>query len=106
MVGNATLLCILYFVVAISVEAVRRIWTFRWSERMSLALESLAARTFELLGLMAPLRRAYVYGQLSEFWARVLFGLTTVVVIFALAAVVGFGMWLLRLAYERKMSGP
>ncbi|MFZ5470804.1 MAG: hypothetical protein ACOZIN_15370 [Myxococcota bacterium] len=102
MLGNATLLTFVYLSIALTVELVRRLFTPRWAERLALALESLPARTLELVGLFRPLRRAYAYGELSEFWVRMAFGATTIAIIFAMALLVGAGMWLLRRAFELK----
>jgi hypothetical protein len=102
MLGNATLLSIIYLVVAVLIEATRRYLNFRWSERASLAMESLPARVLDLLHLMAPLRREYVYGNLSEVVVRLVFGVTTVAIIFLMALVVGGGMWALRMLWEKR----
>ncbi|MBI3184615.1 MAG: hypothetical protein HYZ28_20965 [Myxococcales bacterium] len=102
MFGNASLMSALYLSAAVLSEVARRTWGTRWSERASLAFESLPARALELVGLLAPLRRQYAYGALSEVWVRVIFGLTSVAIIFAMAAAVGAGMWALRVLWERK----
>lgn len=101
--GNASLLSAVYLAAAVGVEAVRRCCSLRWSERASFAFESLPARALELLGALPELRRLYVYGSLSEPWLRLLFGLTSVAIIFLLALVVGGGMWLLRAGWERRV---
>lgn len=104
MLGNATLLSLVYLGAAVVVDGVRRLYNPRWSERASLAMESLPARVLELLGLMGPLRRGYVYGAMNELTVRMVFGATTILIIFALAIFVGAGMWGLRALWERRIA--
>ena len=96
MSGNAFLLSILYLLVGIGVEAARRLWPSILLQRLSLSLDSLPARALELTGLMRPLRDAYFAGKVSESMVRLVFGATTIVVIFLLAVVVGVFMGSLR----------
>lgn len=99
---NATLLSALYLFAASVVEIIRRQWNPRWVERISLSLEAFPARTLELFGLFEPMVRLYVHGDLSNTQVRLIYGLTTVLVIFALGAAVGAVMWLIaRLAGRR-----
>lgn len=106
MLGNATLLSGVYLLAAVAVEAVRRYHTTRWSEKASLAIEALPARVLELCGLLAPLRRAYVYGDLPNWAVRVAFGATAVALIFAMALLVGAGMWSIRKWWESRTQLP
>jgi hypothetical protein len=106
MLGNATLLSLLYLVAAIAIEVVRRYFSTRWSEKASLAMESLPARALEMVGLLAPLKRSYVYGSMSEFMVRLIFGTTTVAIIFLMALLVGAGMWTIRMIWERQTKLP
>ena len=94
--GNAFLLSILYLLVGIGVEGARRVWPSILLQRLSLSLDSLPARALELVGLMGPLRDAYFTGKLSESMVRLAFGVTTIVIIFVLALVVGLFMGTLR----------
>lgn len=96
MSGNAFLLSVLYLVVGIAVELTRRVWPSRLVQRLSLSLDSLPARALELLGWMEPLREAYYAGRVSEVTLRLVFGFTTIVIIFLLAVVVGVFMGSLR----------
>ncbi|HLM43032.1 MAG TPA: hypothetical protein VK458_04145 [Myxococcaceae bacterium] len=96
MSGNAFLLSILYLVVGIGVEGARRVWPSILLQRLSLSLDSLPARALELVGLMRPLREAYFAGELSEVMVRLAFGVTTLIIIFLLAVVVGVVMGTLR----------
>ena len=106
MLANATLLSGVYLVAAVGVEAVRRFHTTRWSEKASLAIEALPARALELCGLLAPLRRAYVYGNLPEWVVRLVFGATAIAIIFAMALMVGAGMWSIRKWWESRTQLP
>jgi hypothetical protein len=94
--GNAFLLSVLYLLVGIGVEGARRLWPSIFLQRLSLSLDSLPARALELVGGMQPLRDAYFTGRISEFKLRLVFGLTTIVIIFLLAVVVGLLMGSLR----------
>lgn len=93
--ANASVLSGLYLLVAIGAEWVRRTWNPRWVERVSRSLEEFPARTLDLFGLFDPLRRAWVEGQISPLGVRFIYGLTTIVVIFALGLAVGGVMWLI-----------
>lgn len=104
MVGNATLLSLVYLAVGTAVELVRRFYPARWVDRAGLVLDSLPARTLELVGAMVPLRTAYGYGQLSEMQLRIIFSLTTIVIIFGMALIVGAGMWLVRRIIYRRYA--
>lgn len=92
---NATVLSALYLTVAAMVELTRRFSSARWAERASFALEVFPARSLDFLGLFEPMRRAWIQGRLSDAQVRVLYGATTVVLIFGLGLVVGVGMWAL-----------
>lgn len=106
MSANAFLLSILYLLVGILVEGVRRVWPVGFVRRMSLSLDSLPARALELVGAMQPLRDAYFSGRISEFSVRLVFGITTVLIIFLLAVVVGVFMGTLRGALMRWARRP
>ena len=96
MSGNAFLLSILYLAVGLGVEAARRLWPSLFLQRLSLSLDSLPARVLELVGLMQPLRDAYFSGRVPEYALRLIFGATTVAIIFVLAVGVGLVMGTLR----------
>lgn len=102
--GNAFLLSVIYLLVGIVVEGARRLWPSIFLQRLSLSLDSLPARGLELLGLLQPLRTAYFTGRISEFKLRLVFGLTTIVIIFLLAVVVGVLMGSLRSLALRQTS--
>ncbi len=102
--GNAFLLSVLYLLVGIVVEGARRVWPSIFLQRLSLSLDSLPARALELVGLMHPLREAYFSGQIRESVVRLVFGATTIVIIFLLAVVVGLFMGSLRSLVLRKAS--
>lgn len=91
---NATMLSGVYLVAGALVEVVRRTWNPRWAERLSLSLEAFPARMLELLGLFEPLRRAWLDGQLKDVHVRLIYGLTTVSLIYSLGLLVGGAMWL------------
>jgi hypothetical protein len=90
---NAALLSGLYLAFGVFVEVVRRVWNARWAERMSLALEAFPARTLELFGLFDPIRRAWVENKLSGQEVRMIYGGTTVLIIFSIGTIVGLAMW-------------
>ncbi len=94
--GNAFLLSVLYLLVGIVVEGARRVRPSVFLQRLSLSLDSLPARALELVGWMEPLREAYFSGLISESVLRLVFGATTIVIIFLLAVVVGVFMGSLR----------
>jgi hypothetical protein len=100
--GNAFILSVLYLVLGIAVELGRRFHPSRFLQRLSLSLDSLPARALELVGALGPLRDAYLDGRVSELTVRLVFGLTTLVVIFLLALLVGLAGWSLRNALERR----
>ncbi|WNG49590.1 hypothetical protein F0U60_39810 [Archangium minus] len=104
--GNAFLLSVLYLLVGIVVEGARRLRPSPFLQRLSLSLDSLPARALELTGLMHPLREAYFSGRITEPVLRLVFGATTVVIIFLLAVVVGLFMGTLRGLAMRKGSRP
>lgn len=98
---NATLLSVVYLTVSLFVEGARRFTSFSWAERLSLALDAFPARVLEATQLLWPVRRALIDDTLNAFTVRLVFGLTSIVVIFALAAAVGAVMWLGRWAFSR-----
>ncbi|HET9449405.1 MAG TPA: hypothetical protein VFO83_00910 [Aggregicoccus sp.] len=100
--ANAFVLSVLYLLVGIAVELARRVHPSRFLQRLSLSLDSLPARALDFLNLLAPLREAYLAGQVSELGVRLVFGATTLVVIFVLALAVGVAGWSLRGALERR----
>ena len=104
MVGNASLLSVIYLSAGVAIEALRRIHPAPWMERGSLALDSLPARVLDLLGALAPLRDAYVYGHVSEIALRLIFGATVVGVIFAMAFALGIAMWIGRWFWARQVA--
>ena len=103
---NASILSGLYLLVAIAVELVRRTWNPRWVERVSRSLEDFPARTLELFGLFEPLRSAWVEGKISPLGVRLIYGLTTILVIFALGLAVGGVMWLIGRLAARPRGTP
>ncbi len=103
MSGNAFLLSVVYLLVGTVVEGARRLWPdSAFLQQFSLSLDSLPARALELVGLMQPLRAAYLDNQVSPFRLRLVFGVTTIVIIFLLALVVGMVMGSLRGYLERR----
>jgi len=87
--ANAALLSALYLGVATAVEVMRRVWNPRWVDRLSFSLEAFPARTLELFGLFEPLHQAWVEDRVSQLEVRLIYGLTTVFIIFALGSLVG-----------------
>jgi hypothetical protein len=93
-VQNATLLSALYLAAATALEGIRRVWNPRWAEKACLAMEAFPARALDVVGLLDFVKKEYAWGALTQFHVRLIFGLATIAVIFLLAIVVGFGMWL------------
>ncbi|MFZ5441522.1 MAG: hypothetical protein ACOZQL_16060 [Myxococcota bacterium] len=101
--ANATLLSGLYLLVAVSVEVIRRVWNPRWVDHLALALEAFPARTLALLGLFEPIRRAFSEQKIGSLEVRLIYGLTTVGVIFTLGLLVGVVMWIIARAASRRL---
>ena len=89
---NAALLSIVWLALATAVEVARRYTSWRWPERVVLAIEAFPTRLLDVLGLVPPMREAFVHGQLAPWQVRVVLGLVTVAVIAALALGVGLVM--------------
>lgn len=105
MFGNATLLSVVYLMAGVAVETLRRFWPSNWIYRAAIVLDSLPARTLDLVGLMEPLRAGNAYGHISDWVLRLIFSGTTIAIIFLMALIVGAGMWLLRrFLYRRYME--
>lgn len=100
--SNAFLLSVIYLLVGIAVEGVRRLYPTRFIQRLSLSLDSLPARALEFTGWMEPLRTKYLNGQIPDYQVRLIFGVTTVVIIFLLAFAVGLLVGSLRGYMERR----
>lgn len=100
--SNAFLLSIIYLLTGIGVELARRFYPSRLVQQLSLSLDSLPARALELVGALEPLRSAYLDGRISDAQVRLVFGVTTIAVIFILAFVVGLLVGGLRSYVERR----
>jgi hypothetical protein len=107
MAASASFASVVYLGFGLVLEVIRRNTGWRVAERVSLGLDRLPAQALESCGLMRALRALYADGQLSEFWVRVVFGVTTVVIIFLIALGVGLFMWPLRLLMRSEVrSAP
>jgi hypothetical protein len=93
--NNATLLTVIYFFTATAIEGARRLFGWGWTERVSEHLERFPAGVLQTLGVLLPLRSAFIDERLSLLSVRLIFGLTTVAVFFLTAALVGTAMWAL-----------
>lgn len=102
MAGNAFLLSVIYLLVGIAVEVARRVYPSTFVQRLSLSLDALPAKALEFIGAMEPLRRIYLNGKMAEYQVRLIFGVTTVIIIFLLAFVVGLLVGGLRSYVERR----
>jgi hypothetical protein len=100
--ANAFILSVIYLLLGIGVELARRVHPSRFLQRLSLSLDSLPARALDVLGVLGPLREAYLEGRVSELGVRLVFGATTLAVIFLLALAVGLAGWSVRGALERR----
>ncbi|MBK7862335.1 MAG: hypothetical protein IPJ65_27750 [Archangiaceae bacterium] len=90
---NATVLSVAYLLVAMGVEASRKWFPFRWTDRAALTVEWIPARTLDWFGLYEPIRNAVVEDRMSIFAVRLVFGATSVAAIFGVAVAVGAMMW-------------
>ena len=106
-VGNALLLAAAYFAVGLLVETLRRFYPARSVLTVSFALDALPARVLSILGLLEPLRDAYLGGRLTEAGLRAVFGCTALAVIFLLATVLGLvTAWVRRLFHRNEIPFP
>jgi hypothetical protein len=107
MIGNSFLLSAIYLCGGLLVEAIRRIHPTETIIRLSFALDRLPAGVLDAAGLLGPLREAYLREDVGALSLRLVFGFTTVALIFALAVVVGAVMWIaLRLQPRRRAGWP
>ena len=103
MLGNALLLSVLYLCVGLSLEILQRYYAPSWVETATIVIDSLPARVLHEVRLLGPITAAHYEQRMSGFWMRVIFGATTISVIFILAAIVGAVMALVAtLARRRK----
>jgi hypothetical protein len=101
LIGNALALSATYLGLAVFFDVLRRFADIRWAERAALAMEALPARVLSWLGVLSPLRELYVYGRINEVLLRLIFGATTVAIIFLMAMAVGLTLGALkRLAHR------
>ena len=101
---SATILSGVYLTAGVGIELVRRYFGFRWAERASLALEVFPARILDWLGLFVSFRKAWAQGILSDIQVRLLYGLTTIAVIYVLGFLVALAMWTATRWWPRKTS--
>ena len=87
--NNATILSAAYLASGIAIEVVRRVWSPRWAERAALAMEAFPARLLDVVGLLPRIRLAYARDQMSTLDVRLIYGLTTVLVIYGMGLLVG-----------------
>ena len=99
--GNAYALSEFYLYVALFLELMRRIKPRPFFEATMRRLDDLPGTVLHVLGVMPLLRRAFVYEGLGTWVVRLVFGLTTVAIIYALAAATGAGLGLLRWGIRR-----
>lgn len=102
-VGNALALAAGYLAVGLVVETLRRIYPARTVLTVSFALDALPARVLAILGLLEPLRDAYLGGRVNEAGLRAVFGCTALAVIFLLATVLGMvTAWVRRFFHRQR----
>jgi hypothetical protein len=102
--ANALTLAAGYLAVGLLVESIRRLYPSRAVLTLSFALDALPAQVLSFLGLLGPLREAYLAGRVSEAGLRAIFGGTALTVIFLLAALLGLVGALLRAAIRCKST--
>ena len=91
--ANGFILSALYLLVGLGVECLRRWYPSYSVLRLSLALDSLPARALHGLGLLLRMQEAYGEGRMREWMLRLIFGATTVLLIFVLALLLGAVLW-------------
>ncbi|MBM4380569.1 MAG: hypothetical protein FJ086_14935 [Deltaproteobacteria bacterium] len=91
-VGNAYALSLLYLVAGLVMESVRRVAPRPALEAAVRRLDDLPGAVLHLLGLLPYLQRAQVYEGWGTWTVRVVFGLTTMAVIFLLAVATGLAL--------------
>jgi hypothetical protein len=101
---NALTLAAGYLVVGVLVESLRRVYPSHKVLTLSFALDALPAQVLTLLGLLEPMREAYLSGRLNEAGLRAIFAGTALAVIFLLALVLGLFGAGLRAAIRCKNS--
>lgn len=99
---NATVLSVAYLLMAMVIEASRKWFPFRWTDRAALTVEWIPARTLDWVGLYQPIRSAVIEDKLSIFTVRLIFGATSVLAIFVVALGVGTMMWVGRWLLSRR----
>jgi hypothetical protein len=102
--GNSFLLSCSYLTAGALSEAAYLVHPTTWLQRTLFVLDQTPGQFLELLGILEPLRRGYVYGTLSGFTLRLAFGVTMVVVIFLTAAGIATLMNGVRHLYLRLFS--
>ena len=88
-VGNTYVLSFLYLVAGLLMESARRVAPRPILEAAVRRLDDLPGTVLHLLGVLPWLQRAQVYQGWGSWLVRVVFGLTTVAVIFLLAVMTG-----------------
>lgn len=100
--GNALALSGVYLALGLGMELVRRFAPRPLFEASVRRLDDLPGTVLHWLGLLPMLRRIIVYEGIGTWTVRVVFGLTTVAVIFALAAFTGVLLASLRWALSSR----
>lgn len=93
MAVNALRVSTLYLGLGASIAVVRLFHPSEWLEVMSMAMDTLPARVLHVLGLLSPLRRLYMDGEVSGYLLRLAFASTALALIFTLAFVLGGLAW-------------
>jgi uncharacterized membrane protein len=102
--GNAFALSGVYLALGLGMELVRRFAPRPVFESSVRRLDDLPGTVLQALGLLPMLRRAFVYEGLGTWTVRFVFGLTTVAIIFALAAATGAALGVVRWALTRRRA--
>lgn len=102
---NARLTSVLYLVLAAVAELGQRLRAGRWAEQLAIALEAVPARLLSLADLLAPLRRAWLEGQISPFVVRVVYLGTFVAFIHLIAIALSVAVWALWRVARRWRKG-
>lgn len=99
---NATMLSVVYLVLATFIELGRRFTGAQWLENLTKLIESFPVGVLRTIGLYTPLQRAWVENDLTNTQVRLLYGASVVVMIYLLSMVVSLGMWAVMWFQDRR----
>lgn len=102
--GNAFLMSVIYLALGVLVDGLRRLWPHPALVAFSERLDDLPTTALRYSGLWSDLRLLYVHEEVPTWVLRVVYGLTTVTIIFALAFVTGAALGVVRWVMLRRRA--